>query len=430
MSEWSTAIALALCLTWLAWTARLWWQHRSPRPAKAALQLPVLVAYASQSGSARALAVQQQQALGGPQHASLMALSELVPKQLAQVKKAVFVVSTYGDGEPPDNGRRFYHDLRALSQSRNKELFNSLNYEVVALGDRSYPKFCQFGDDLYRQLASLGAKASAPLTKLDQSQSAHSLHQPGPEQTWRLTYRQRLNTQADAGLFHLRLNTPQGMPKWRAGDLVAIQPNNDASAAPRRYSIASAAVDGEISLIVRQHITERGELGLCSGWLTQQAALESGIKLQLIENTSCHIDDHAAPLLLIGAGSGLAGIRGHLAERAQHTKAGPAWLIYGERAADPGQSLHTELALWQQRGVLSTLDCAFSRDPKKPAYVQDIVREQAAEIADFIGTGGHVYVCGRYEGMGTAVDAILREALGAEGYQQLMVQGRYHRDLY
>ncbi|RUO63940.1 sulfite reductase (NADPH) flavoprotein alpha-component [Pseudidiomarina planktonica] len=424
----SGGIALVLCLSWLVWTAGLWWKHRSPRVANDRLQLPVLVAYASQTGSARALAVQQQQALGGPEHASLMALSELVPKQLAQVKKAVFVVSTYGDGEPPDNGRRFYHDLRALSQSSSKELFSSLDYEVVALGDRSYPKFCQFGDDLYQQLASLGAKAIAPLTKLDQSQSAQSLNQP--EQIWRLTYRERLNTQADAGLFHLRLNTQQGMPKWRAGDLVAIHPNNDSSAAPRRYSIASASVDGEISLIVRQHITERGELGLCSGWLTQQVALDSGINLQIIENSSCHIDDRAAPLLLIGAGSGLAGIRGHLAERAQHTKAGPAWLIYGERAPDAGQSLHTELALWQQRGVLNTLDCAFSRDTDKPAYVQDIVREQATKIADFIGTGGHVYVCGRYEGMGTAVDAILREVLGAQTYQQLMEQGRYHRDLY
>lgn len=421
----SAGIALALCLSWLAWTARLWWQHRSPRPSKAALQLPVLVAYASQTGSARALALQQQQAFGGPQHASLMALSELVPKQLTQVKKAVFVVSTYGDGEPPDNGRRFYRDLQALS---NKGLFSALDYEVVALGDRSYPKFCQFGDDLYQQLARLGANASAPLTKLDQSQPASAAEQS--RQIWRLIARQRLNSKTDAGLFHLRLATEQPLPKWRAGDLVAIHPHNDSSAAPRRYSIASAPTDSEISLIVRQHLTESGELGLCSGWLTQQAELESAINLQIIENVSCHINDHAAPLLLIGAGSGLAGIRGHLAERAQHVEAGPAWLIYGERAPDAGQSLHTELALWQQRGVLNTLDCAFSRDTEKPAYVQDIVRVKATEIANFVGAGGHVYVCGRYEGMGTAVDAILRTALGVRSYQQLTEQGRYHRDLY
>lgn len=421
----SAGIALALCLLWLAWTAWLWWQHRSPRPTKKALQLPVLVAYASQTGSARALAMQQQQAFGGPEHASLMALSELVPKQLAQVKKAVFVVSTYGDGEPPDNGRRFYRELQAVS---NTGLFSTLDYEVVALGDRSYPKFCQFGDDLYRQLASLGAKASAPLTKLDLSQSATSVEQP--LQTLRLVARQRLNSKTDAGLFHLRLATDEPLPKWCAGDLVAIHPNNDSSAAPRRYSIASAPADGEISLIVRQHLTESGEQGLCSGWLTQQAEPENAINLQIIENASCHIKDHAEPLLLIGAGSGLAGIRGHLAERAQHVEVGPAWLIYGERAPDAGQSLHTELALWQQRGVLNTLDCAFSRDPENPAYVQDIVREKATEIAKFLNTGGHVYVCGRYEGMGTAVDAILATALGAKGYQQLSEQGRYHRDLY
>lgn len=421
-----TWLAFSLCLLWLAWTLGLLWKHRTPRASVASLQTPVLVAYASQTGTARALALQQQQALGGPQQASLMALSELVPQQLASVQKAVFVVSTYGDGEPPDNGRRFYRDLQALGNQ--KGLLASLAYDVVALGDRAYPKFCQFGDDLYQQLASLGAKAASPVKKLDQSQPADPSH--APIQTWRLVARERLNTQTDAGLFHLRLEADGPLPQWRAGDIVAINPGNDLQAAPRRYSVASVPADGGLSLVVRQHITERGDMGLCSGWLTQSAALNDAVNLHVIENSSCHMRDHQQPLLLIGAGSGLAGIRGHLAERAQQAEAGPAWLIYGERAVDPSQGLHSELAYWQQRGVVGRLDYACSRDVDKPAYVQDVVREKSAEIARFIGTGGHIYVCGRYEGMGTAVDAILRNALGDDAYQQLQDQGRYHRDLY
>lgn len=421
-----TWLALFLCLLWLAWTLGLWWKHRRPRAVEAPLPTPVLVAYASQTGTARMMAMQQQQALGGPQQASVMALSELVPKQLAQVRKAVFVVSTYGDGEPPDNGRRFYRDLQALSTQ--KRLLVSLAYEVVALGDRSYPKFCQFGDDLYRQLASLGAKANSPLQKLDQSQPLKV--SPRREQAWSLFARERLNTQTDAGLFHLRLKTDEPLPNWRAGDIVAIRPHNDPEAAPRRYSVASTPADGELSLVVRQHLTEGGGLGLCSGWLTQSTVLDDAINLHVIENNACHINDHASPLLLIGAGSGLAGIRGYLAERAHAGQAGPAWLIYGERAADPSQGLHRELAHWQQRGVLHTLDYACSRDISRPAYVQDIVREKASQIAEFLGANGHIYLCGRYEGMGTAVDAILRSALGDDGYQHLLHHGRYHRDLY
>ena len=84
----------------------------------------------------------------------------------------------------------------------------------------------------------------------------------------------------------------------------------------------------------------------------------------------------------------------------------------------------------QHAGVLQQLDCALSRDPDNPRYVQDIVAARAEQVNQFIGHGGHVYVCGRYQGMGLAVDVSLRIALGNAAYQQMLAQGRYHRDLY
>ncbi|MBV2128732.1 hypothetical protein [Arsukibacterium indicum] len=80
-----TMLAILLSLCWLGWTLSVLWRHRQRSDATASL--PLLVAYASQSGTARALALQQQQALGGPAKASVRALSELQPRQLTQVEK-------------------------------------------------------------------------------------------------------------------------------------------------------------------------------------------------------------------------------------------------------------------------------------------------------------------------------------------------------
>lgn len=432
-------VAVGLALLWLVWTARVWWRHRPVQSVASSLP-PVLVAYASQTGTARAHALRQQQLMGGAQQAAVLSLAELAPKQLAEVQQAVFVVSTYGDGEPPDNGRRFYRELQALNQASNteQEALATLNYTVVALGDSSYPKFCKFGDDLHEQLARIGAKPSSPVQKLDQHHRSVAIE--NPLHKFRLTARERLNTTSDAGLFHLRLQPTDSRPTWQAGDVVAIAPHNDPLATPRRYSVASVCVDHllgkqELSLVVRQHIDEQGRSGVCSGWLTHTAALNDEINLQVIANPSCHIPDHQPPLLLIGAGSGLAGLRGHLAERAQQSTAGAAWLIYGERSADPSQLLFKELEHWQQADVVTRFNYACSRvgspaEQVQTAYVQNIVEQHAIEINQFVGKAGHIYVCGRYEGMGTAVDAALREALGALGYQKLVDEGRYHRDLY
>ena len=422
-------VAVGLALLWLVWTARVWWRHRPVQSTASSLP-PVLVAYASQTGTARAHALRQQQLMGGAQQAAVLSLAELAPKQLAEVQQAVFVVSTYGDGEPPDNGRRFYRELQSLNAGHGG--LATLNYTVVALGDSSYPKFCKFGDDLHEQLARIGAKPSSPVQKLDQNHRSVAIE--NPLHKFRLTARERLNTTSDAGLFHLRLQPTDSTPTWQAGDVVAIAPHNDPLAVPRRYSVASVAPE-ELSLVVRQHIDEQDRLGVCSGWLTHTAALNDEINLQVIANPSCHIPDHQPPLLLIGAGSGLAGLRGHLAERAQQPAAGAAWLIYGERSADPSQPLFKELEHWQHAGVVTRFNYACSRvssqaEQVQTAYVQHVVEENAAEINQFVGKAGHIYVCGRYEGMGTAVDAGLRAALGANGYQKLVDEGRYHRDLY
>ena len=75
-------------------------------------------------------------------------------KDLAKERLLVMVVSTQGDGDPPDDARGLIEFL----QSRRAPKLEQLSYSVLALGDSSYPKFCETGKQVDERLASLGAR--------------------------------------------------------------------------------------------------------------------------------------------------------------------------------------------------------------------------------------------------------------------------------
>lgn len=83
----------------------------------------------------------------------------------------------------------------------------------------------------------------------------------------------------------------------------------------REYSIASVMADGAVELLLRRQLRADGTPGIGSGWLCDHAAIGELVQLRLRRNDNFHGVPAEVPLLLIGNGTGIAGLRAHLHER-------------------------------------------------------------------------------------------------------------------
>ena len=111
--------------------------------------------YGSQTGTSENLAEEmlnkfKSNGLNG----SLKSLSDISLDELSKMKKAFFVISTYGEGEMPDNAQLFWEDLNSSSVPD----FSNVEFGVLALGDTSYEEFCHAGKLLDMRMEQVGAK--------------------------------------------------------------------------------------------------------------------------------------------------------------------------------------------------------------------------------------------------------------------------------
>ncbi len=481
--------AALIVITYLALCLHYCWPQRRPllgQPGE------LLIGYASQGGQAQDVAERScAQLLASGVPARCIALNQLSRAELQRLNRLLLVVSTYGDGETPDNAARFEHSL--LEQPPLPQL----RYAILALGDSRYAQFCAFGLRLQQRLHTLKAQPLFDLLQVDcldagtlrhwQQQLGHLSGnsdfvdwQPAHYRPWQLTQRQCLNPGSiGAPIYHLRLNSPDAVD-WRAGDIVEIGPRHASqrvieclqqldldphqrladgqylsdvlsarhlpSSGPdaqglepwlaqltplphREYSIASSHASGALDLLVRLQHQADGRPGLGSGWLCRHAAVSGQIDLRIRRNPGFHGPDAATPLILIGSGSGLAGLRAHLQERTAHPYS-RNWLLFGERHAAHDALLNDELRAWQHSGNLERLDLTYSRDGHPQRYVQDALHDAASTLHAWLTDGAAIYVCGSLDGMGRDVDVCLRQLLGDEQVEQLSQSGRYRRDLY
>ena len=402
-----------------------------------------VVAHASQTGQAEILAGLAATALRAPGHAvALVPLSALDPTTLHQVRKLLVVASTTGEGDPPDNAWSFVRRCMGDASLR----LDRLEYGLLALGDRAYGDFCAFGHMLDDWLRSTGARPLFETIEVDDS-DVDALRRwdvelgrlgavlpagaPGPAQTqaWRLHSRSVLNPGSPGAPVHDLVLEPVATPAptWEAGDIAVVQPPGCDST--REYSIASVPSEGRLRLLVREQSRADGSPGLGSSWLAHGLAVGTELPVRLRSNPRFHAPPDARPLVLVGNGTGVAGLRALLRARidAGHHR---NWLLFGERAAAHDFHYGAELGAWQAAGALARLELAFSRDPGELHYVQDLVTRHGSELKRWVADGASIYVCGSLRGMAPGVDAALEALLGREVLDELAANGRYCRDVY
>ncbi|MNN35932.1 Sulfite reductase [NADPH] flavoprotein alpha-component [compost metagenome] len=187
--------------------------------------------------------------------------------------------------------------------------------------------------------------------------------------------------------------------------------------------------DGTLQLMLRRQLRPDGTPGLASGWLCDYTAPGDNIDLRLRSNRNFHPPLGNAPLILIGNGTGIAGLRAHLRARID-AGAQRNWLLFGERNVTHDFHFGAELQQWQREGGIEHLDAVFSRDGGPFHYVQDALAARAQRLRDWVEQGATILVCGSLQGMAPAVDAVIAQALGAEAHEALRIAGRYRRDVY
>ncbi|EAQ26540.1 PepSY domain-containing protein [Roseovarius sp. 217] len=425
----------------------IWLAGRRGRPRirgnQRAAQADTILLVASEGGSTWGFAATLHAALtqaGQKVHTAPM--SAFAPGSYAHAARIIVLAATYGNGDAPASAKGFLDRLKALDGETLAPL------AVLGFGDRSFPAYCAFAETIAATAEAQGWRALLPLDTIDR-QSPQDFARWGrtlgqalgidldlvyhpirpTAETLTLVSRRDYGAEVQAPTAILRFALPRaslwhrltgaGFARFNAGDLIGILP--EGSPLPRLYSLASARRDGFVEIVVKKHPG-----GLCSGQLN---ALKPGDTMSafLRRNPGFQPGRGHAPLILIGAGTGIGPLAGFVRANARQR---PIHLFFGMRHPDSDFFYSDELPTWQREGRLAQLVTAVSRGAR-PNYVQEALRGDAAEVARLILDGARVMVCGGRD-MAAGVADALTEILAPTGLTPavLKAEGRYVEDVY
>jgi len=536
-------------------------EGKAAAPAAAAADKPKLtILYATESGNSEALAGQARQAAA--KRGFAVRVLDMADADIATLKSAgavVAIVSTWGDGEPPQRAAPFFRALMGESAPR----LDGVKFAVLALGDSSYAQFCETGRQFDARFEALGAIRAAERIDLDLDYEAGAktwlrdtleilapkdagsvihvdFQKPLPVAASKaapfaaeITAHHKLTSdRADSETWQVELSLAGSGLSYEPGDALGILPENDPALvaavrraaglpddagltdalarsldistltpkhlkdfaavsgdkalaalaedgvkraeflagrqlidllemfphvyapeaftallrplAPRYYSIASSQklVDEEAHLTVARLAYQsagRGRVGVASGMIAER--VKAGASLNVFVKANPHFrlpKDDATPIVMIGAGTGIAPYRAFLQEREAAGAKAPAWLVFGHRHFLYDFLYQLEIQDWLKTGVLTRLDLASSRDQPEKRYVQHVLWEQRERLRAQLAEGATLYLCGDAKHMARDVDAVLMRILsegknagdGQAALDALVTAGRYKKDVY
>ena len=449
---WPWAVVLGLVgacvlLFWLSGVV-MWWQARRQAPHitgnSPLAEADVLIFVASEGGSTWGFAQTLQDALSqGGHRVHTSALENF--KTTAATRQVFVLAATYGDGQAPAHASHALAHIAKLSPG-------AVPVTVLGFGDRQFGVFCAFAEALEQTLRTQGWPTLLPLERIHQQSSqqftrwgealAQALGEPlvldhvprvPPTTVLSLVSCQDFAGppgSASQAAAILRFSWPaqglgarlrgHGLARFAAGDLVGIVPPG--SAVPRYYSLASGREDGFLEICVRQMPG-----GLCS---THLLGLQPGdfVAAFIRSNPGFALPRTRRPVLLIGAGTGVAPLAGFIRRNDRRI---PMHLYFGGR--DPARDFYfgPEIQRWLGEGRLATLQTVFSRVPDGGGYVQDALRRNTERLRGLVEQGAIVRVCGSRamaRGVAEALDAVLAPL--QLSVAQLKAKERYAEDVF
>ncbi|MFV0248725.1 MAG: PepSY domain-containing protein [Tenacibaculum sp.] len=325
-----------------------------------------------------------------------------------QGKFLLILTSTYGDGQPPTNARKFENLVKQTNPA------NTINYAVLGFGSLAYVKYCKYAVDIDQLLSKIPSfKMLLPLYKIN-NQSFYSfknwvlqlnqknkiniqikandklLKKPLKQKVFTLIKKTALNNDNS---FLIKLK-PNSCLKFNSGDLLSIHPEKDNI--ERLYSIAK--ISNSILLSIKKH-----SFGICSNYL-YTLELSQTINASIKRNPHFYFPKKAKEVLLISNGTGIAPFLGMLSENKKKIK---SHLFWGGKTKSSFDIYNPFVEQYLKNKQLCSIFKVYSQDgDRTKKYVQHIIADQKKRVASVLKNKGCILICGSTAMMHASLKAL------------------------